>query len=168
MPATTVPWPSQSVFGPPTKFCWKMTSLLQSIHSFVANQGQQSAFQPQEQYQPQVQYQPSPPNYQQQATGGSALQNFIGGGFGQAIVRGAGFGIGDDLINHLFGRQDSHFRLPADGAKPCHRRVAPCRLPRAIASRERLIIMWHRNRSGAARRLAATEVLASRPAPPGG
>jgi len=30
------------------------------------------------------------------------LQRFLGGGFGRAIATGAGFGIGDDLINHLF------------------------------------------------------------------
>jgi hypothetical protein len=34
--------------------------------------------------------------------GGGALQRFLGGGFGRAIVTGAGFGIGDDLINKIF------------------------------------------------------------------
>lgn len=84
----------------------QMTALLQAIHSFVANQVQQPAFQPQQPgYQPQPQYQQAPQDYQQQgalAGGGGALHHFLGGGFGQAIVRGAGFGIGDDLINQLF------------------------------------------------------------------
>jgi DNA repair exonuclease SbcCD ATPase subunit len=83
----------------------QVTALLQAIHGFVANQAQQAAAQPQQpvyQPQPQPQYQAPQPSYQQQGGGGGALQNFLGGGFGQAIVRGAGFGIGDDLINHLF------------------------------------------------------------------
>jgi hypothetical protein len=29
------------------------------------------------------------------------LQQFLGGGFGRAIVGGAGFGIGDDIINKI-------------------------------------------------------------------
>ncbi len=34
--------------------------------------------------------------------GGGMLQSFLGGGFGRAIVTGAGFGIGDDIINSIF------------------------------------------------------------------
>jgi hypothetical protein len=87
----------------------QMTALLQAIHGFVANQAQQPAFQPQQPvyqpqqpvYEPQPQYQP-PAGYQQQNGGGGALHKFLEGNFGQSIVRGAGFGIGDDLINHLF------------------------------------------------------------------
>jgi hypothetical protein len=30
------------------------------------------------------------------------LQQFLGGGFGRAIVTGAGFGIGDDIIKAIF------------------------------------------------------------------
>jgi hypothetical protein len=82
--------------------------LLQSIHSMVDNhvqtavppQYQQTQYQPQNQ-QPQYQQpQYQQPQYQQQ--GGGALQRFLGGGFGRAIVTGAGFGIGDDLINKIF------------------------------------------------------------------
>jgi uncharacterized protein YhaN len=81
----------------------QVSSLLQAIHNFVANQAQQPAFQPQQPvYQPQPEYQRPAQGYQQQSAPGGALHNFLGGGFGQAIVRGAGFGIGDDLINHLF------------------------------------------------------------------
>ena len=42
------------------------------------------------------------PQYQQGGGGLGGLQRFLGGGFGRAIVTGAGFGIGDDLINKIF------------------------------------------------------------------
>jgi hypothetical protein len=76
------------------------TSLLpQSVHSMVDNHVQ-TAVPPQYQ-QPQYQQpQYQQPQYQQQ--GGGTLQRFLGGGFGRAIVTGAGFGIGDDLINKIF------------------------------------------------------------------
>jgi hypothetical protein len=75
-----------------------MTSLLQAIHSFVPNQAHQPAFQPQQPafqpqqpgYQPQPQRQQLSPSHPQQGGGGGALRNFLGGGFGQAIVGGAG------------------------------------------------------------------------------
>jgi hypothetical protein len=44
-----------------------------------------------------------PVSYPQPGSGGG-LQGFLGSGFGRAIAQGAAFGIGDDLINHLFGR----------------------------------------------------------------
>ena len=46
-------------------------------------------------------YQPpyQPPSYSRP---GGGLHRFLGSGFGQAIVTGAGFGIGDDLINSIF------------------------------------------------------------------
>lgn len=37
--------------------------------------------------------------YQQ---GGGMLQQFLGGGIGRAIIAGAGFGIGDDIIKDIF------------------------------------------------------------------
>jgi hypothetical protein len=40
------------------------------------------------------------PQYQQGS--GGMLQNFLSGGFGRAIMTGAGFGIGDDIINKIF------------------------------------------------------------------
>jgi hypothetical protein len=49
--------------------------------------------------QQQQQYQQ--PQYQQQG-GGGMLQQFLGGGFGRAVMTGAGFGIGDDLIKAIF------------------------------------------------------------------
>ena len=39
---------------------------------------------------------------QQPQQGGGMLQNFLSGGFGRAIMTGAGFGIGDDIINKIF------------------------------------------------------------------
>jgi hypothetical protein len=94
----------------------QVSLLLQAIHNFVASnaprqappqqapQYQQPQYQqpPQQQpqYQPQVQQQAYPQQqYQQQ---GGAFHNFLSGNFGRAIMQGAGFGIGDDLINHLF------------------------------------------------------------------
>ena len=83
--------------------------LLQSIHSMVDNHVQQAAVvQPQFQ-QPQYQQ----PQYQQapmmggmggmgMGRGGGMLGRFLGGGMGQAMMMGAGFGIGDDIINSIF------------------------------------------------------------------
>jgi hypothetical protein len=93
----------------------QVTALLQAIHGFAATQLQappasgyrQGSYQqvpyPQVPY-TQVPYQPAPqqdlqPGY---PSGGGTLQRFLSGGFGRAIAAGAGFGIGDDLINHLF------------------------------------------------------------------
>lgn len=78
----------------------QVSLLLQSIHSMVDNHVQAMA---QPQYQQQAGYQQ--PQYQQgqyQQGGGGMLQNFLSGGFGRAIVTGAGFGIGDDIINKIF------------------------------------------------------------------
>ena len=94
----------------------QVSLLLQSIHSMVDNhvqsggqpgyQAQQGYQQPQQGYQ-QPQYQQGyQPQYQQGGMmgggGGGMLQSFLGGGFGRAIVTGAGFGIGDDIINKIF------------------------------------------------------------------
>jgi len=84
----------------------QVSLLLQSIHSMVDNHVQSMA---QPQYQ-QGQYQQQQPGYQQpqyqqgqyQQGPGGMLQNFLSGGFGRAIVTGAGFGIGDDIINKIF------------------------------------------------------------------
>lgn len=85
--------------------------LLQSIHAMVDNHIQASAPPaPPAQY-PQTPYQQA--QYPQPAAmggfggptgagGGGMLQRFLGGGMGRAIMTGAGFGIGDDLINQIF------------------------------------------------------------------
>ena len=104
----------------------QVSLLLQSIHSMVDNHVQatsQPGYQQQPRYQQQGYQQPGyqqqgyqqQPGYQQQGYqqggmggmggmggGGGMLQNFLGGGFGRAIVSGAGFGIGDDIINKIF------------------------------------------------------------------
>jgi hypothetical protein len=97
----------------------QVSLLLQSIHSMVDNHVQASTVPPQYQqqapqyqqqpgyqqpgYQPGYQQQPQyQPQYQQGGGGMGGLQRFLGGGFGRAIVTGAGFGIGDDLINKIF------------------------------------------------------------------
>ena len=90
----------------------QVSLLLQSIHSMVDNHVQtgQPGYQQQGYQQPQQGYQQQgyqQPQYQQQGGmmgggGGGMLQSFLGGGFGRAIVTGAGFGIGDDIINKIF------------------------------------------------------------------
>jgi hypothetical protein len=79
----------------------QVASLLQALHGFVANQLQQPQYQ-QGQYPPAGQY--PPPQYPpgQYAGGGGMLSRFLGGGFGRAIAMGAGFGLGDDIINSIF------------------------------------------------------------------
>jgi hypothetical protein len=72
----------------------QVSMLLQSIHSMVDNHVQSQYQQPG--YQPQYQQGP----YQQGP--GGMLGQFLGGGFGRAIMTGAGFGIGDDLIRAIF------------------------------------------------------------------
>ncbi|OBI50828.1 hypothetical protein [Mycobacterium sp. E787] len=85
------------------------TGLLQAIHSLVDGHvaaAEPPYYPPPAQYAQPPQYQaPYQPQYQQPApAGGGALQRFLGGRFGQAIVTGAGIGIGDDLVNSIFDR----------------------------------------------------------------
>jgi len=74
-------------------------ALLQAMHDFTVSHlsgatGPQYGA-PQPQYAPQPSY-----NYQQGGAGG-IFSRFMSGGFGRAIVTGAGFGIGDDIINRI-------------------------------------------------------------------
>lgn len=86
----------------------QVANLLGALHNFAANQVQQSVPQTapwggQPQY-PQQQGYP-PQGYSQQGypqQGGGILGELFNSGFGRAIVTGAGFGIGDDLINKIF------------------------------------------------------------------
>jgi len=92
----------------------QVTNLLQSIHNFadaqarsvpqplpqsVPQAGWSNTNYPQQPY-PQQPYQPQGYGYPQQ--GGGFLGGLLNSGFGRAIVTGAGFGIGDDLINKIF------------------------------------------------------------------
>ena len=83
----------------------QMTNLLQALHGFVANQAQmqsapmtgvpgQGGGWNSNSYPPQQSV--APPQ------SGSMFGNFLQSGFGRAIETGAGFGIGDELINKLF------------------------------------------------------------------
>lgn len=79
--------------------------LLQAIHGFVANQA--SVVQAPPAAGPWTPP-PAPPGYQPgygqppQGGVGGMLGSFLNSGFGRAISLGAGFGIGDDLINKIF------------------------------------------------------------------
>lgn len=92
----------------------QVSNLLQALHGFVANEAQNQAAavppqqggwnqnpsfaQPQQPVYPQPQQGFAPPQQQ----GGGMLGGFLNSGFGRAIEMGAGFGIGDDLINKIF------------------------------------------------------------------
>jgi hypothetical protein len=82
--------------------------LLQALHAFVANQSTALQAPPAQQPSPWGQQQPMapqgyPPGYgQPQMGGGGLLGSFLNSGFGRAIEMGAGFGLGDDLINKIF------------------------------------------------------------------
>ncbi len=88
----------------------QVTLLLQAIHNFVANQTQQPPPQYQQPQYQQPQYQQpqyQQPMYQQQPVyqnsgWGGGFGGFLHGGFGQAIATGAGFAIGEDIINDIF------------------------------------------------------------------
>jgi hypothetical protein len=79
----------------------QMQSLLQAVHDFTTSHlsgpqpgpGQYQASQPM--------YAPQPTYSVQQGGAGGMLSRFMSGGFGRAITMGAGFGIGDDIINHI-------------------------------------------------------------------
>ena len=85
--------------------------LLQAIHGFVANQASAMQAPPaagQWAAPPNMPANMPPPGYQpgygqpQQGGAGGMLGSFLNSGFGRAITLGAGFGIGDDLINKIF------------------------------------------------------------------
>jgi hypothetical protein len=87
----------------------QMQSLMQAVHDFTVNHLSDPAAGAgygtgQPTYPPTYAPQPS---YQMQqpvgaGMGGGLLGRFMGGGFGRAIATGAGFGLGDDLINRIF------------------------------------------------------------------
>ena len=91
----------------------QVSNLLQALHGYVGNQQQSSV--PQTQGQPWGQPQPYPQQqgypqqgypqqqgYPPQQQQGGMLGGFLNSGFGRAITMGAGFGIGDDIINSIF------------------------------------------------------------------
>jgi hypothetical protein len=96
----------------------QVSNLLQALHGFVENQSHAlQASVPQSL--PQQNWQQSPQQYPGQGypqqgypqqgypqqgypQGGGILGGLFNSGFGRAIMTGAGFGIGDDLINKIF------------------------------------------------------------------
>lgn len=99
----------------------QVSNLLQALHGFVANEAQMQSQQaaipapPQGGWGQSPSYAPQTPAYPQQPAypqpqqayappqrSGGMLGSFLSSGFGRAIEMGAGFGIGDDLINKIF------------------------------------------------------------------
>jgi len=74
----------------------QVMAVLQAVHQAMQNQSLQPGWQPGYPQTPQAGY------GQPQQQGGGFLSEFLNSGFGRAIEMGAGFGIGDDLINKLF------------------------------------------------------------------
>jgi hypothetical protein len=72
----------------------QMQNLLQALHDFVVNNASQVVPGQPSTSQQYVQSQPQ--------RGAGILSSFMGGGFGQAMKTGAGFGIGDALIGSIF------------------------------------------------------------------
>ena len=91
----------------------QVTNLLGALHNFVEAQAQQHMPQSVPQTVPQTgpwgnqpQYQQPQQSYPQRGYYPQQQGGMLGGlfhsGFGQAMVAGLGFGIGDDLINQIF------------------------------------------------------------------
>jgi len=75
----------------------QVMNVMQAVHQAMQNQGQQQAG-----WQPGCPQTPQAGYGQPQQQGGGFLSGFLNSGFGRAIEMGAGFGIGDDLINRIF------------------------------------------------------------------
>jgi hypothetical protein len=72
--------------------------LLQGIHQFVSDSHDQL----QQQVPQYQQMQPMGMGGMGRGGGGGLFGGLLGGGFGRAMAMGAGFGLGDDLINNIF------------------------------------------------------------------
>ncbi|MGC8703231.1 MAG: hypothetical protein ACP5RV_09870 [Thiomonas sp.] len=84
----------------------QMSQVLQAIHAMWQNQAQQLQTMPaamQPGYMPQGMMAQNAAMPMQQGGGlMGALDGFLNSGFGRAMEMGAGFGLGDDLINKIF------------------------------------------------------------------
>lgn len=80
----------------------QMQSFMQAVHDFTVSHLAEQAPAQQMVQQPVYAAQPAYGYQQPMAGGGGMLGRFMGGGFGRAIAMGAGFGIGDDIINSIF------------------------------------------------------------------
>jgi hypothetical protein len=95
----------------------QVAALLQALHGFVASHANYAAMNPPPQpipvpaapqqpwsAPPGQPYPQAPYPQQQQGLGsGGMFGNFLNSGFGKAVTMGAGFGVGDTLINDIFG-----------------------------------------------------------------
>ena len=79
----------------------QVANLLQAMHNFMENQNQMMQQPMQQQPYPQQNYGGGYPQQQPQQ-GGGILGEFMNSGFGRAVATGAGFALGDDLINSIF------------------------------------------------------------------
>lgn len=80
----------------------QVMAVMQAMHQAVQND--MVSTQGGQQWQPGYPQTPQQPQsgYPQQQQGGGFLNNLEHSGFGQMLMMGAGFGIGDDLINSIF------------------------------------------------------------------
>jgi hypothetical protein len=79
----------------------QMQALLQALHDLTVNHLSNPEPAPVQYQAPQPTYAPQPAYAVQSGGGGGMLSRFMGGGFGRAIAMGAGFGLGDDIINSI-------------------------------------------------------------------
>ncbi|MGH3570506.1 MAG: hypothetical protein ACRDUW_01545 [Pseudonocardiaceae bacterium] len=80
----------------------QVQALLQAMHDLTVSHLSSPQPVPAPYYQaPQPVYAPQPGYTVQPGGGGGMLSRFMGGGFGRAIAMGAGFGIGDDIVNSI-------------------------------------------------------------------
>ncbi|WP_312283646.1 hypothetical protein [Candidatus Igneacidithiobacillus taiwanensis] len=80
----------------------QVMAVMQAMHQAVQNDmAMQSPMGNPPQWQPGYPQTPQA-GYQNQGQGGGFLNSLEHSGFGQALMMGAGFGIGDDLINSIF------------------------------------------------------------------
>ncbi len=79
----------------------QVMALLQAMHQAVQNDMAMKSKMGNPQWQPGYPQTPQA-GYQNQGQGGGFLSSLKHSGFGQALMMGAGFGLGDDLINSIF------------------------------------------------------------------
>jgi hypothetical protein len=81
----------------------QMQGLLQAVHDFTVSElsGSSGPSGRSGQSAPPANFAPQPAYEHQQGRAGGAFSRFVSGAFARAVVNGAGFGIGDDLVNHI-------------------------------------------------------------------
>ncbi len=79
----------------------QVMAVMQAMHQAVQNDMAMQQQVGNQQWRPEYPQTPQA-GYPEQRQGGGFLSSLEHSGFGQAIMMGAGFGIGDDLINSIF------------------------------------------------------------------